>query len=100
MIDTSPQQSSEEDDEDENDEAVKLSWGRKRKERVVFSDKDLDDVRSHFKSLVQATPSKKVRKSLFEKLYNENSLKSLRKRFGKQAILSKVRTERKRFLES
>ena len=62
MINTSPQQSSEEDDEDENDEAVKLSWGRKRKERVVFSDKDLDDIRSHVKSLVQVTPSKKVRK--------------------------------------
>ena len=95
-IDRSPQAS----DSDISDQDVaKPSWGIKRKQRAVFTELDLGCINSHFKVIVNGTPSKKIRKGTFDKLYNDEALAGLRKRYGKQAILSKVRTERKKFLK-
>ena len=92
-------QASDSESESSDQDVTKPSWGKKRKQSAVFTKLDLDCINSHFKVIVNGTPSKKIRKNLFDKLYNDEALVGLRKRYGKQAILSKVRTERKRFLK-
>ena len=84
---------------DEDVDEPEPCWiGKGRKERVVFPEQDLDDIHRHFREILIATPSKKVRMNVFKKVVKRPEMHQLLKKYGEQTLLSKVRTERKRCL--
>lgn len=87
--------------DDENDETTKLArdgYPGKRKDRVVFSEHDNKDIYVHFGVLIKASAEERVKVSRFKRILKQEVLKPLLKRHGEQTLLSKVRTERKKFL--
>ena len=74
--------------------------GQDRKERVVFTEEDLADVHDAFGHIIYAGCHEKVRLKEFARSIEKEEGKALVKKFRKQTLLSKLRTERKNHLNS
>lgn len=91
---------SDDDDYAEDSDEYSTQWPTKngRKKRVVFPQYDLDEIRLHFKELIEGSPRKKIRISLFNEILSRNATKRLQLKYQEETLLSKVRTERKKFV--
>ena len=84
---------------DEDDLDPEPCWiGKGRKERVVFPQRDLNIIHLHFRDVLVASPSKRVRIQQFKKIMKKPEMRSMLTKYGEQTLLSKVRTERKKCL--
>ena len=68
----------------------------KRKERVVFPPHDIEQIRRHFQSLIEAPPQQRISQKIFREQIKKDELAVLK--YSEATLLSKVRTERKRHL--
>ena len=70
----------------------------KRKERVVFPPHDIEQIRRHFQSLIEAPPQQRISQKIFREQVKKDELAVLKEKYSEATLLSKVRTERKRHL--
>ena len=75
-----------------------LEFEKKRKGR--FSASDVEQIRRHFQSLIEAPPQQRNSQKIFREQVKKDELAVLKEKCSEATLLSKVRTERKRHLSN
>lgn len=92
---------SDTDESDEENSTDLPQWKTKgRKERVVFTNHDITRIYLHFQPLITADRSLKIRMKEFKSLVEKREIEDILIKYGEETLLSKVRTERKNFLQN
>lgn len=75
--------------------------GKARKERVVFTRDDMTGIHDTFGCIIGASPSRNVKTGEFSRILKREKIgKKLVEKFGRDVLLNKVRTERKKHLST
>ena len=71
-----------------------------RKERVTFLQHELESISTNFSSLIEGPQSQNITQKLFKEISKTVEMEALLNKYGEKTLLSKVRTERKRYIAS
>ena len=74
-----------------------LEFEKKRKGRLSAS--DVEQIRRHFQSLIEAPPQQRISKKIFREQVKRDELAVLKEKYSEATLLSKVHTERKRICQ-
>ena len=70
----------------------------KRKEKVVFPPSDVEKIKRHFQSLIEAPLQQKISQKIFREQLKKDELAVLKERYSEATLLSNDLTEGKRLL--
>ena len=75
-------------------------WIGVRKERVTFLQHELESISKNFASLIEGPQSQNITQKLFKEVSKTYEMEALLNKYDEKTLLSKVRTERKKYIAS